>query len=198
MHEAECVLHNRYAGCNNNMGIKVSWRDIKKVLPANCTLSQFLGALCHYIKTYLREKHMQRLLDISCNGNAFIRTPTPTKEIWDGVQSAHIKALSCSFMIESSSKRANVPITFRDIMEEVMESEPVTMPLHLRIAAWHDGQMRSGSATRLDIGKIKTVLVPRQALLQKLDPSGELTYRRCAPAWNHWCANTRSSSCMIE
>ncbi len=56
-----------------------------------------------------------------------------------------------------------------------MESGSITVPLHLRIAAWHDDQMRSGSATRLDIGQIKTVLVPRQALLQKLDPSRELT-----------------------
>ncbi len=35
--------------------------------------------------------------------------------------------------------------------------------------------MRSGSGTRLDIGEIKTVLVPRQALLHKLYSSGELT-----------------------
>jgi hypothetical protein len=178
MHKAECVLRiacmQDALRCNNNMEIEVSWRDIKKLLPANCTLSQFLGALCHY--TYLGEERMQRrLLDISCNGNAFNRIPIPTKKTWDGVQSAHIETLSCSFVIESSSKRANVPIIFRDIMEEVMESRPVTMPLHLRIAAWHDDHMRSWSATRLDIGAIKTVLVPRQALLQKLDPSGELT-----------------------
>ncbi len=55
-----------------------------------------------------------------------------------------------------------------------MESGPVTMPLHLRITAWHDDQLCSWSATRLDIGEIKTVLVPRQALLHELDPSGEL------------------------
>jgi hypothetical protein len=146
------------------MGIEVSWRDIKMLLPSNCTLAQFLGTLCHYIKTYLGKEHMQRLLDISCN--AFIRTPIPTKEMWDGVQSAHIKTLSCRFVIACSSKRANVPIIFRDIIEEVMESGPVTMPLHLRITAWHDDQMQSGSATRLDIGDIKTVLVPRQALLK--------------------------------
>ncbi len=60
-------------------------------------------------------------------------------------------------------------------MEKVMESGPVTMPLHLKIGAWPDDQKQSGSATRLDIGEIKMVLVPRQALLQKLDPSGELT-----------------------
>ncbi len=76
---------------------------------------------------------MQRLLDMGGNGNAFIRTPIPTKEIWDGVQSAHIKTLSCCFVIESSSKRANVPILFRDMMEEVKESGPVTMPLHPRV-----------------------------------------------------------------
>jgi hypothetical protein len=75
-------------------------------------------------------------------------------------------------VIDSSSKRANVPIILRDIMEAVMESGPITMPLHLQIAAWHDDQMRSGSGTvtRLDIGDIKTVHVPRQVLLHKLDP----------------------------
>jgi hypothetical protein len=157
------------------MGDEVSWSDIKKLLPANSTLSQFLDAPCHYMRTYLGEEHMQRLLDMGGNGYAFIRTPIPTKEMWDGVQSAHIKTLSCCFVIEYSSKRANLPIIFRDIIEEVMESGPVTMSLHLRIAAWHDDQMRSGSGTRLDIGEITTVLVPRQALLHKLDPSGELT-----------------------
>jgi hypothetical protein len=103
--------------------------------------------------------------------NALIRTPIPTKEMWDGVQSAHIKTLSCCFVTESSSKRANLPILFREMMEEVMESWSVTMPLHLRIAAWHDDQLCSWSGTRRDIGEIKTVLVPRQALLHKQDPS---------------------------
>jgi hypothetical protein len=106
---------------------------------------------------------MQHLLDMGSNGNAFISTPIQTKEMWDGIQCAHIKTLSCCFMIEYSSKRANVPIIFSDIMEEVMESGPVIMPLHLGIAAWHDDQMRSGSGTRLDIGEIKTVLMPRLA-----------------------------------
>jgi hypothetical protein len=64
------------------MGVAVSWRDIKKLLPANCTLSQFLGALFHYIRTYLGEEHMQRLLDMGGNRNEFIRTPILTKEMW--------------------------------------------------------------------------------------------------------------------
>jgi hypothetical protein len=190
------------AECDNNMGVEVSWRDIKKLLPAKCNLSQFLGALCHYIRTYLGEEHMQRILDIGGNGNAFIHAPIPTKDMWDGVQSAHIKTLSCCFVIESSSKRGNVPIIFREIMQEVMESRPVTMPLHLRMAAWHDDQMRSGSGTRLDIGEIKTVLVPRQALLHRLDPCGELTVpsvrTRLEPLVLQLPASTTSSSCMMR
>jgi hypothetical protein len=33
-----CLAHSWYAGCNNNMGVEVSWNNIKKLLPANCTL----------------------------------------------------------------------------------------------------------------------------------------------------------------
>jgi hypothetical protein len=97
-----CLEHSRYAGSNNNMGIKVSWRDIKKLLPLNCPLSQFLSALCHYIKTCLGEEHMQRVRDIGCTWNSFIRTLIQTKKTWYGVQSAHIKTLSCSFVIATS------------------------------------------------------------------------------------------------
>ncbi len=79
-----CLAHSRYAGCNNNMGIEVSWPDIKKLLPPNCSLGQFLGALCHYIKTSLGEEHMQRLSAVG-SGNAFICEPIATKDMWDGV-----------------------------------------------------------------------------------------------------------------
>ncbi len=79
-----CLAHSLYAGCNNNMGIEVSWCDIKKLLTANCTLSQFLSMLCHYIRMYLGEEHMQRLLDMGGTGTAIICTPRdviePAKE----------------------------------------------------------------------------------------------------------------------
>jgi hypothetical protein len=158
-----CLAHSRYAGCNNNMGIEVSWRDIKKL----CRRTALCRSSLARSATTLRPtwERSTCILDIIGNRNAFIRTPIPTKEMWDGVQSAHIKTLSCSFVIASSSKRANVPIIFWDVMEEVMESWPVTMPLHLRIAAWHNDQMRS--ATRLDMGEIKKVLVPRQAISEQ-------------------------------
>jgi hypothetical protein len=60
---------------------------------------------------------MQRLRKVgSCN--AFIREPISTKEMSDGVQSAHPKMLSCCFVVMTSSKRSNVQIKFRDMMEE--------------------------------------------------------------------------------
>ena len=77
---------------------------------------------------------MQRLSKVgSCN--AFICEPISTKEMWDGVQSAHSKTLSCCFVVMTSSKRSNVPIEFRDMMEEIMECGPRTLALHLKIAA---------------------------------------------------------------
>jgi hypothetical protein len=90
------------------MEVEVSWRDIKKLLPPNCSLGQFLGALCHYIKTCLGEEQMQRLGKVgSCS--AFICEPISTKELWVGVQSAHSKTLSSSIVVMTSSKRSFFP-----------------------------------------------------------------------------------------
>ncbi len=190
-----CLAHSRYAGCNNNMGIEVSWRDIKKLLPPNCSLGQFLGALCHYIKTALGEEQ-QRLCGV-CSGNAFIREPIATKDTWDGVQSAHSKRLSCSFVLTTSSKRANVAIELRDMMEEIMECWHRTLALHLKIAAWHEDIRRLGQCPRLALGDRKTILVPRQALLKRLDPTGELLVPTVRTQLQPLVRSTRGSSFRI-
>jgi hypothetical protein len=36
-----CLVHSSYAGCNNNMGMQVSWQDIKKA----CNTLSRLGIL---------------------------------------------------------------------------------------------------------------------------------------------------------
>ena len=41
-----CLAHSRYAGCNNNMGVEVSWRLIKSIWSCLATLAQLIGALC--------------------------------------------------------------------------------------------------------------------------------------------------------
>jgi hypothetical protein len=168
------LVHNRYAGCNNNTEIEVSWRDIKKLPPPNCSLGQFLGTLCHYIKTALGEDQLQRLSNVR-SWNAFIREPISTKKMWDGVQSAHSKTFSCCFVVTTSSKRSNVPIKFRNMMEEIMECWPRTLALHLKIAAWHEDMRRLGQSPRLDLGEPKLILVPQQASLKRLDLTGELS-----------------------
>jgi hypothetical protein len=95
--------------------------------------------------------------------------------MWDGVHYAHSKTLSCSFVLSTSSKRANVAIELRDMMEEIMECWQQTLTLHLKIAAWHEDIRRLGQCPRLALGDLKTILVPRQALLKRLDPTGELS-----------------------
>jgi hypothetical protein len=78
-------------------------------------------------------------------------------------------------VLTTSSKRANVAIKLRDMMEEIMECWQRTLALHLKIAAWHEDIRRLGQCPRLDLGDLKTILVPRQALLKRLDPTGELS-----------------------
>ncbi len=63
---------------------------------------------------------MQHLREVGF-WNAFIRNPIPTKEMWDGVWLAHPKTLSCSFVVVTASKQANVPIISQDMMGAVME-----------------------------------------------------------------------------
>jgi hypothetical protein len=45
-----CLCDAGYAGSNNNMGMEVDWRDIKKQVPPSASLCTFLGALWEFIK----------------------------------------------------------------------------------------------------------------------------------------------------
>ncbi len=54
-----CLARSRYGGCNNSMGVGVSWLKIKKLCDCMASLGQFIGCLCHFIKTALGGKHMQ-------------------------------------------------------------------------------------------------------------------------------------------
>jgi hypothetical protein len=56
-----CLANSLYAGCNNNMGVEVSWLEIKKLYYCTASLGHFIGCLCHFIKTAVVEEHMQPL-----------------------------------------------------------------------------------------------------------------------------------------
>jgi hypothetical protein len=88
-----CLVHSRYASCNNNIGVEVSWRLIKQVCPGLACLAEFIGALCKLIHSQLGEEHRNRLLKPG-DANASIRDPTATKQMYYVVQVVHPKTLS--------------------------------------------------------------------------------------------------------
>ena len=168
-----CLAHARYAGSNNNMGVEVSWRDIKKLCSAGCTLAYFLSMLCKFIRTVLGEEHMQALVDMG-TPNAFINDPQPTKDMWDAVQDMHPKTLSCCFVLEPSARVDTLGI-LRDMLDEVMKCGARDTPLHLKILAMHEDTMAAGEEYTLRLADLRLVLMPRQWLLKKLDPDNKLS-----------------------
>ncbi len=56
-------------------------------------------------------------------------------------------------------------------MEEIMECGQRTLALYLKIAAWQEDMRQLGQS----LSELKTILVPLQALLRRLDPTGELS-----------------------
>ena len=168
-----CIAHMRYAGCNNNMGVEVTWRDIKKLCSAGCTLAYFLSMLCKFIRTALGEEHKQALIDMG-TPNAFISDPQPTKAMWDAVQDMHPKTLSCCFVLEPSARVDTLGI-LRDMLDEVTKCGARDTPLHLKILAMHEDTMSAGEQYTIRLADLRLVLMPRQWLLKKLDPDNKLS-----------------------
>ena len=115
-----CLAHAQYAGSNNNMGVEVSWRLIKEICSFLASLSQFIAALCKFVRTQLGEEHVERMGNDG-HHNHFIRAPQPTKEMYDAVQDMHHdpKTLSACFIIATSTSKRNPEIIYRDMMEQV-------------------------------------------------------------------------------
>ena len=107
--------------------------------------------------------------------NHFIREPQPTKEMYDAVQDMHPKTLSACFIIATSTSKRNPEIIYRDMMEQVMESGRARAPLHLKVLAYHSDRIAERERLPLELLDLKTVLMPRQWFLEKLDPDGSLT-----------------------
>ncbi len=76
-----CLVHSRFAGCNSNMGVEVTWLDIKKSCYPLGTLRAFIGTLCRFIAIAMGEGKMKRLKDDSGVPTAFICAPRPIKEM---------------------------------------------------------------------------------------------------------------------
>ena len=107
--------------------------------------------------------------------NHFIREPQPTKEMYDAVQDMHPKTLSACFIIATSTSKRNPEIIYRDMMEQVMETGHARAPLHLKVLAYHGDRVAEREKLPLELLDLKTVLMPRQWFLEKLDPDGSLS-----------------------
>ncbi len=106
-------------GCNNNVGVEVTWRDIKKSCDSLGTLGAFIRTLCRFIATAMGEENMKRLKEDSREPSAFICTPRQIKEMWDQLQSVHSLTLICCINLYSTSQNAqNAHI---DLMADIME-----------------------------------------------------------------------------
>ena len=107
------------------------------------------------------------------DANAFITVPQPTKEMYDYVQAMHPKTLSACFIIVVHNAKCDRD-QYHVMMEEVMSSGHPRALLHLKVLAYHGNRVASGQALPLKLLDLKTVLMPRQWFLTKLDPRGDL------------------------
>jgi hypothetical protein len=156
-----CLCHATHGGTNNNMGIEVDWRDIKKICPPSASLATFLGTLFHFVKS-LGEEH-EEFLENQGTPNSFVCEPVMHKLIWDELQDVHPKTLVCSFVIR---KNRDLVREFVDRVEEIYSLCDPRTPLHLKIEAWHSNARHSP----LSWTGSCSVMMPRQHILKSIDP----------------------------
>ncbi len=174
-----CLCDAGYGGFNNNMGIKVDWRDIKKQCPATASLGTFLGALWESIKQ-LGMEHQSFPEDLGDADN-FPESLSPSKEIFDMLQDSHPKTLKSTSLLTG---RAKLVQDYPDYVEYVEAQGDSRTPLHLKIQLSHE--MRSRDISQVESLKIEnfyTALMPTQKLLERLDPHCTRTVEEVDSCW---------------
>jgi hypothetical protein len=91
----------------------------------------------------------------------------------------------------------NTARNFLNVMIELEESDDVGTPLHLKLVIYHENSIRDGLDMPLDWSDTKTVLLPRQHLLKKLDPSGVLNVPQLRERGGPSSASTSTFSSRI-
>jgi hypothetical protein len=89
---------------------------------------------------------------------------------------AHQGPMQCLFCIGSFiiDGTLNANRNFLYVVVEVEECGNKDTPLHLKLVIYHENRLREGYDMLIDWSDCKTVLMPSQHLLKKLDPSGSL------------------------
>jgi hypothetical protein len=63
---------------------------------------------------------------------------------------------------------------FAELVTAISAAGAPSTALHLRVSTYHNDLKRDGGKVPLQVADIKSVLMPRQAFLRKLDPTGKL------------------------
>jgi hypothetical protein len=96
--------------------------------------------------------------------NRFIEIPKFDKEVWDSVQAMHPKTLAVSILGMHAKSTEYTSLT-ADVCDMAHSD---STPLHHRIALWHAAH--NGDKLEIDISDCKNIFLPRQRLLNKIDP----------------------------
>ena len=167
-----CLCHSQHGGSNNNMGMEVNWRDMKRISPESLSIGTFIASLMHFI-TELGKEH-QAVLTKQGTPNGFIEEPIPSKHLWNRFQSMHVHTLSCCIAIRPT-KEEQIKL-FHGCAAEISDSGDSTTPLHLKIRRWQDSKQPEDPSYRsMDCILLKLVLIPRQHVLKAIDPEGSKT-----------------------
>jgi hypothetical protein len=140
---------------------------MKLLVPASATLGTFTGALVKNI----RDLGVEHAAFLCRQGqpNLFPSVPTPLKSMYDLMQEAHPKTLSCSVIAKG---RHDASKKFMRLAGTIDAAGEKGAPLHLKIKAMHDDVKRGAKSYLFPMENLADVLMPRQWFLKYLDPDG--------------------------
>ena len=91
--------------------------------------------------------------------------------MWDILQACRDDTLRAMIVIDCTQRGEE---HFEELVTAISAAGAPSTALHLRVNAYHDDLKRGGGKVPLQVADIKSVLMPRQAFLRKLDPTGKL------------------------
>ncbi len=139
-----CLVHSRYGGCNNNIGVEVTWRDIK-----NHVIPWEHWALSSERCVGGSRQPWERRTCSASRAAPECQPPSPARRgrSRDQLQGVHRFTLSCCIILESPRQHAQN--AYIDLMAEVMECGPDPAPHQSKIATYHHKRVEAGHAMPL-------------------------------------------------
>jgi hypothetical protein len=165
-HGRWAVCHGGYSGYVTNASAECNWRDKGEICPPNAPLGTFMGGLLKNIEA----KGMEQRAALIKSGtpNRFISIPKIGSDIWEAVMSRHPKSLAVCKLGGASEQ---VSALFNATTAEIYDMGDDTSALHIKIGLWHADLKAKDEHSLLESRTLKSILMPRQSLLFKIDPT---------------------------